>query len=133
MKQKSVLITLILCTLIVCMFFLVFFIKISEKKSPDKSTEQSTTAYETGYILGQHEGKLATYKANSSTPIEIFDIYISSLPEHDKEELEKGIIVVDLDSTDNTYEIISKLAKDYNFIKVSNLEECKELIDEISK
>lgn len=91
MKQKSVLITLILCTLIVCMFFLVFFIKNSEKKSPDKSTEQSTAAYETGYILGQHEGKLAIYKANSSTPIEIFDIYISSLPEHDKEELEKGI------------------------------------------
>ena len=52
---------------------------------------------------------------------------------YDKEELEKGIIVVDLDSTDNTYEIISKLAKDYNFIKVSNWEECKELIDEISK
>ena len=52
---------------------------------------------------------------------------------YDKEELEKGIIVVDLDSTDNTYEIISKLAKDYNFIKVSNWEECKERIDEISK
>lgn len=91
MKQKSVLITLILCTLIVCMFFLVFFIKNSEKKSPDKSTEQSTTAYEIGYILGQHEGKLAVYKSSSSTPIEIFDVYISSLPSHDKGELEKGI------------------------------------------
>ena len=41
--------------------------------------------------------------------------------------------MVDLDSTDDTYEIISKLAKDYNFIKVSDWNECKEIMDEISK
>ena len=50
-----------------------------------------------------------------------------------KEELTKGIIMVDLDSTDDTYEIISKLAKDYNFIKASDWNECKEIMDEISK
>lgn len=50
-----------------------------------------------------------------------------------KEELSKGIIMVDLDSSDDTYKIISKLSKDYNFIKASDWNECKEIMDEISK
>lgn len=41
--------------------------------------------------------------------------------------------MVDLDSNDDTYKIISKLSKDYNFIKASDWNECKEIMDEISK
>lgn len=50
-----------------------------------------------------------------------------------EEKLTKGIIMVDLDSSDDTYKIISKLSKDYDFIKASDWNECKELMDEISK
>lgn len=49
-----------------------------------------------------------------------------------KEEIMNDIIVVDLESTDNTKEIIEKMAKDYEFLKVSDWKECKEIVDKIA-
>lgn len=48
-----------------------------------------------------------------------------------KEEYIKEIIVSDLDSKDNTLQILNKLQKDYECIKVSNWKECEELINNI--
>ncbi len=48
-----------------------------------------------------------------------------------KEENIKDVIVVDLNSTDETKSILEKLSTDYNEIKMSNWRECKELIDSI--
>ena len=48
-----------------------------------------------------------------------------------KEECVKDVIVVDLDSTDDTMKILNKLSKDYDNIKVTNWKECKEVIDSI--
>ena len=48
-----------------------------------------------------------------------------------KEENIKDIIVVDLDSKDKTLEILKKMSKDYNCLKISDWKECKELLDNI--
>lgn len=48
-----------------------------------------------------------------------------------KEENIKDVIVVDLNSTDETKKIIEKLANDYDEIKTSNWKDCKELIDNV--
>lgn len=48
-----------------------------------------------------------------------------------KEENIKDIIVADLDSTDETVNILNKLGKDYNYIKVTNWKECKDIIENI--
>ena len=48
-----------------------------------------------------------------------------------KEENIKDVIVVDLNSTDETKSILEKLSSDYNEIKMSNWRDCKELIDSI--
>ena len=50
-----------------------------------------------------------------------------------KEEYVKDFIVTDLDSTDDTMKILSKLSKDYDAIKVVNWKECKEVIDNIKE
>ena len=50
-----------------------------------------------------------------------------------KEEYVKDVIVTDLDSTDDTMKILSKLSKDYDAIKVVNWKECKEVIDNIKE
>lgn len=50
-----------------------------------------------------------------------------------KEECVKDVIVTDLDSTDDTMEIITRLSKDYDCIKVANWRECKEVIDSIDE
>lgn len=48
-----------------------------------------------------------------------------------KEEYIKNIIVTDLDSKDETINILNKLQKDYDCIKVTNWKECKDVIESI--
>lgn len=50
-----------------------------------------------------------------------------------KEEYIKDIIVTDLDSKDKTSEILNKIQKDYDCVKVTNWRECKEVIDNIDE
>ena len=48
-----------------------------------------------------------------------------------KEEFIKNIIVTDLDSKDETINILNRLEKDYECIKVTNWRECMEVIENI--
>lgn len=48
-----------------------------------------------------------------------------------KEDAINNIIITDLDSKDDTVNILNKLEKDYECIKVSNWRECKEVIESI--
>lgn len=50
-----------------------------------------------------------------------------------KEENIKDIIIADLDSTDDTKEILEKLSKDYKCIKVTNWRECKDIIESVEQ
>jgi len=48
---------------------------------------------------------------------------------NEKGYMPENVIITDLDSTDKTDEILSKLEAEYRNIKVINWKECKELID----
>ena len=48
-----------------------------------------------------------------------------------KEENIKDIIIADLDSKDDTKNILNRLNKEYKDIKVSNWNECKDIIENI--
>lgn len=48
-----------------------------------------------------------------------------------KEENIKDIIITDLDSTDETVQILNKLSREYEGLKVTNWRECKEVIENI--
>lgn len=50
-----------------------------------------------------------------------------------KEENIKEVIVTDLDSKDETVDILKKLQKDYDCLKVTNWKECKNVLDSIDK
>ena len=50
-----------------------------------------------------------------------------------KEDYIKDIIVADLNSTDNTKEIVKKMSNDYDCIKVSSWKECKDVIDNVDQ
>ena len=50
---------------------------------------------------------------------------------NEKGYLPKNIIITDLDSTDKTDEILSKLKLEYKNIKIINWKECKELMDNV--
>ena len=48
-----------------------------------------------------------------------------------KEENIKDIIIADLDSKDDTKNILNRLNKEYKDIKISNWNECKDIIENI--
>lgn len=50
-----------------------------------------------------------------------------------KEEKIKNVIFLDLNSTDNTKEIIERLQNEYEQIKILNLKDCKELLENIKE
>ncbi len=50
-----------------------------------------------------------------------------------KEEKIKNVIIVDLNSKDNTIKIIEKLQKEYEQLKILNLKECKELLESVKE
>lgn len=48
-----------------------------------------------------------------------------------KEEHIKDIMIADLDSEDETVEILKRFAKEYDGVKIGNWKECKEVIESI--
>lgn len=70
---------------------------------------------------------------NQESKIEIFLRSIMFRVLYGKEDFIKEVIVADLDSKDNTMQILEKLQKDYDCLKVNNWRECKEIIDNIEE
>ena len=50
-----------------------------------------------------------------------------------REEYLKNIIVADLNSNDNTKDIVRKLSKDYDILKVTSWKDCKEIMDNVDE
>ena len=50
-----------------------------------------------------------------------------------REEYLKNIIVADLNSSDNTKDIVRKLSKDYDILKVISWKDCKEIMDNVDE
>ena len=61
------------------------------------ASEAATTHPQTSMlcILGEWEGKLAVFSPNGISPDEVYDVYISTLPEEEQRKLEEGIAVYD--------------------------------------
>ncbi len=70
---------------------------------------------------------------NQEKKIEVFLRSLVFRLLYGKEENVKDLIVVDLNSTDETRKIIEKMSNDYDEIKISDWRECKELIDNIDE
>ena len=68
---------------------------------------------------------------NQENKIEGFFFFFLFRLLYGKEENIKDVIVVDLNSTDETKEILEKLGRDYENIKVSNWRDCKEILDSV--
>ena len=57
--------------------------------------------------------------------------YVFMLPVAKELDL-KNIIIADLNSSDSCKEILCKLKKDYDFVKIMQWDECKKIVDKIS-
>jgi hypothetical protein len=72
---------------------------ISQKKSSELSLPYL-------YIIKDYEGKVSVFEKNKKEPIMITDVLVSSLPELDAKEMQKGIFI-------NSKEELDSLIEDY--------------------
>ena len=70
---------------------------------------------------------------NQEKKIEVFLRWLLFRFLYGKEDYIKDIIIADLDSKDNTMEILERLQEDYDCIKVTSWKECKEIMDNIKE
>lgn len=68
---------------------------------------------------------------NQENKIEIFMRSLLFRILYGNEHYLSNIIVTDLESTDNTKKILDHLQKDYDFIKVSNWKDCKDILENV--
>lgn len=73
---------------------------------PDPSPEEPAASKNTGYLLGEYNGRVSVLSPDTREPEMIFDIFIRTLPDADQELLRQGIRV-------DTYEELTRLIEDY--------------------
>ncbi|MBR5485083.1 MAG: hypothetical protein IKV41_01060 [Oscillospiraceae bacterium] len=96
-------------------FFGMFLAEKYEEKLLEETTQQADRqvtdtpkeAEKYEYIIAEYEGKLAVFLPNRVTPKKVFDIYVSTLPQKDREDLAKGVGAAD-------YTQLLSLLEDYS-------------------
>lgn len=58
------------------------------------------------YTIAEYQGKIAVFKNGENVPMDIYNVYVSTLPQHDKTLLEQGIKI-------ETPEELQKIIEDY--------------------
>lgn len=74
--------------------------------NPTAPQAQTTEVPTPLYTFSQYQGKLALYQRGYAMPVEIYDVYLDSLPEEDRLQITQGI------SADSDAEI-QKIIEDY--------------------
>jgi hypothetical protein len=69
------------------------------------TTTTATTAAQK-YIIGSWDDKLAVFIPPDTSPYQLYDIYLASLPEEEQQKLREGIIV-------NDEQTLASLLEDY--------------------
>ena len=75
-------------------------------KDIDEKVVENPYLLEDYYTLSEYKGKIAVFRNQESVPIDIYDVYVTTLPQHDRTLLEKGIHI-------ETSEELQKLIEDY--------------------
>ena len=91
----------ILCA--VCLIFSAVRTSVTGAETNAAHTQQAEQA---PYMLGEYQGKIASYRTGSTEPMEVFDIYLDSLPAVNRQELLHGIPA-------QTVQELQRLIEDY--------------------
>ncbi len=47
------------------------------------------------YVIGNWEGQVAVFEGQAAYPMQVFDVYVSTLPEEERAKIQTGIPVAD--------------------------------------
>lgn len=100
-RNRKIFLFFILCVIILC--FLYFLLNKDMNEYIRKNPYIPPIDY---YTITEYQGKIAVFKNDDTIPIDVYDSYVSVLPQHDRELLQKGI------RTESTSEL-QKIIEDY--------------------
>ena len=100
--KKSLKYIIVFSLILLIVFTTLFSLSIAEDKN---SISETTTNIK--YIVKSYEGKIAVFQNNESSPIKIVDVYIDLLPQSDRDILNNGITVSNIDE-------VNKMLSDYS-------------------
>ncbi len=89
-KKKSIISLIISALLIIFCVFAILLLKNMENDISEKITQTYQTD---SYVIGVYQDKIAIFTQGDTVPIEVFDVYVSTLPEADQKELKNGVLV----------------------------------------
>ncbi len=78
--------------------------ELAASSEPRPPAHRDTSGYP--YLLRTYDGKLAVFTDDLVEPDLVFDVYVQSLPEYDRKELERGVRV-------ENYQKLTALIEDY--------------------
>lgn len=79
--------------LILLFFTVIFSIYFLSKPIREQAKQAAQTNVIGKYTIGIYQEKIAVFTQGDSLPIEVYDVYVSTLPIFDQKELEKGVKV----------------------------------------
>lgn len=97
-KTKTTLKTVLLLSLsLIFVGVLTFntFINLQTKDYSGTAAEKEEKNTEIVYRVSEYQGKLAVFLLGEDEPIEVYDLFLTSLPPKDHEMLKDGILVYD--------------------------------------
>lgn len=100
-KHLKLLVFSLLCVLV--MGYLFMNINDNLVVSPKENKYIQKNDY---YTIAEYQGKIAVFINEEPIPIDIYETYVYSLPEHDREALSKGIRVENVEE-------LQKIIEDY--------------------
>ena len=100
-RNRKIFLFFILCIVILC--FLYFLLNRDMNEYIRENPYIPPIDY---YTITEYQGKIAVFKNGDTVPLDVYDSYVSVLPQHDRELLKNGI------RTENTSEL-QKIIEDY--------------------
>lgn len=76
---------------LICAFSALILTLSFVNTEPIKEEKMQNEAHTTVYTVADYQGKIAVFKNSEKMPFEIYDSYVFSLPEEDRERLRSGI------------------------------------------
>lgn len=70
---------------------------ITPSPAPTAVTKSDEAKIVSGYIVGVYDGKVAVFSSSGDLE-EVYDVYVSTLPEYDREQLRIGVRAEDANS-----------------------------------
>ncbi len=90
MSRKNIIYMYITAIAITVVIF-IFSMGVSFSNNKTESVETPQTIYDSGYILGEYNGKIALYRSGSNEPYKKLDFKVDMLTEYDKQMVINGI------------------------------------------